>query len=241
MAKKDFFLLADTETTQDNLVADFGAIICDRQGNVVNQIAVMVDGIFTDKEKHPLFFDSKLGSDALWSRSGADRRYDVYNRMIASGSRMIASVNAINNWLAKAAIAYSPVLTAYNLPFDMGKCINTGIDLTVFDRSFDLMAVAQQAMIKNKKFLTFCLENHLFNNPTKLGNMTVQMKAETVGNFLSGMVEVEPHTSLEDVMFFELPILIHVLKHTSLRKILDLQMKGISWQNRQVKDLYKVR
>lgn len=241
MAKKDYFLLADTETTQDNLVADFGAIICDRQGNIVNQCAVMVDGVFTDKENHPLFFDSKLGPDALWSRSGADRRYDVYNRMIASGSRMIASVNAINNWLAKAAVQYSPVLTAYNLPFDLGKCANTGIDLTLFNRSFDLMAVAQNAMVKNKRFLTFCLVNHLFNNPTKLGNMTVQMKAETIGNFLSGMVEVEPHTALEDVIFFELPILIHVLKNTTLKKILSLEQKSLSWQKRQVKDLYKVR
>ena len=38
MAKRDYFLIVDTETTQTDMVADFGAIICDRKGNIYNLI-----------------------------------------------------------------------------------------------------------------------------------------------------------------------------------------------------------
>ena len=85
MAKKQHFLIIDTETTQDNLVADFGAVICDRKGRIQTQCAVMVDGIFTDSHNHPLFFDSSAKSDALWSRKGADRRYAKYQEMVTDG------------------------------------------------------------------------------------------------------------------------------------------------------------
>ena len=99
MSKKQYFLIVDTETTQNNLVADFGAVIVDRKGKIITQCAVMVDGIFTDSENNPLFFDSKADGSALWSRSSADKRYRAYTQMVANGSRMIASVAAINRWL----------------------------------------------------------------------------------------------------------------------------------------------
>ena len=241
MAKKDYFLLIDTETTQNQLVADFGAIICDRKGQIFNQCAVMVDGIYTDSVNNPLFFDSKAPSSALWSKESADKRYQVYNAMIKEGSRMIASVAGINSWLAKAKAQYNPILTAYNLSFDSGKCLNSLINLTLFDRNFDLMAVAQNMVLKDKKFLRFCLKNHLFSNRTKLGNMVFQMKAETLGNYYSRVINKEPHTALEDVTFFELPILLQVLKKYSVRKILNKNWSSVAWQNRQVKDFYKVK
>ncbi len=239
--KKDYFLLMDTETTQDQKVADFGAIICDRKGKVYNQCGIMVDGIFTDSENHPLFFDSKQPEDALWSKESADKRYAIYNGMIKEGSRMIASVAGINSWLAKAKAQYNPILTAYNLPFDLGKCHNTNIDLTLFDRNFCLMAVAQNMVKNDKKFLKFCLDNHLFGNRTGLGNMVFQMKAETLGNFICGTLEHEPHTALEDVIFWELPILKHVFKKYSVRKVLETKFRSVAWQDRQVKDFYKVK
>ena len=239
--KKDYFLLVDTETTQNQLVADFGAVICDRKGNIVNQCAVMVDGVFTDKEKNHLFFDSSAPSTALWSRDSADVRYEIYDRMIKNGSRLIGSVAAINNWISKAIAVYNPILTAYNLPFDLGKCRNTGIDLTAFNRSFCLMAVAQNLALRDRSFLQFCLDNHLFGNRTGLGNMVFQMKAETLGNYIAGTLEHEPHTALEDVIFWEIPILKWVFKKYSVRKVLSEQWSSIAWQNRQVKDFYKVK
>ena len=66
MSKKQYFLIVDTETTQNDLVADFGAVIVDRKGKIITQCAVMVDGIFTDSENNPLFFDSRADGSALW-------------------------------------------------------------------------------------------------------------------------------------------------------------------------------
>ena len=93
--KKSHFLIIDTETTQTDLVADFGAVVVDRRGNILNQCGVLTGGIFTDPATHPLFFTSD--SDGIWSKDGQDKRYKAYRRMLKSGSRMIASVNAINN------------------------------------------------------------------------------------------------------------------------------------------------
>jgi hypothetical protein len=141
MAKKDYFLIVDTETTQDNLVADFGGVICDRTGKVYTQIAVLVKDIYTDSENHPLFH---LYGDAgdLWSKAGLPKRYNHYNSMVESGTRMIASVSSINRWLDKAKAEYNPILTAYNLAFDVGKCENTAIDLTMLDMRFCLWYAA---------------------------------------------------------------------------------------------------
>lgn len=239
--RKNYFLLVDTETTQNQKVADFGAVICDRKGNIYNQCAVMVDGIYTDKESNPLFFDSNAAPDALWSKDSADLRYIKYDGMVKEGSRMIASIAGINSWLAKAKAQYNPILTAYNLPFDLDKCLNTNIDLSLFDRNFCLMAVAQNMVLKDKGFLQFCLDNHFFGNRTNLGNMVFQMKAETLGNYFQGTLDHEPHTALEDVIFWELPILKKVFQKYSVKKILSENWAGVAWQNRQVKDFYKVK
>ena len=123
--KKDYYLIIDTETTINDKVADFGAVICDRKGNIVDQCAVLVNGLFGID---PLFYIAKEEASSLWSNQGKDRRYDRYNEMLENGTRMLASVNAINNWLNRVAGKYNPILTAYNLPFDMDKCNKTGID-----------------------------------------------------------------------------------------------------------------
>jgi hypothetical protein len=239
--KKQYFMLVDTETTQDQLVADFSAVICDRKGKIYSSCAVLVDGIFTDSENHPLFFDSTAPAETLWSRETADKRYSVYNEMVKNGSRMVASVAGINSWILKAVNQYNPTLTAYNLPFDLGKCLNTGIDFSSINGKFCLMAVAQNLAIKDRQFLQFCLDNHFFGNRTKFGNMVFQMKAETLGNYINGTLDHEPHTALEDVIYWEIPILKWVFKKLSLRKIMNTHWSGVAWQNRQVRDFYKVK
>ena len=91
MAKKDWFLIHDTETTQDQKVADFGAVVVDRKGNIDAQCAVLVKDIYTDSENHPLFFTSD--PEGIWSKQGQDKRYSKYNAMLENGSRMISLIN----------------------------------------------------------------------------------------------------------------------------------------------------
>ena len=56
MAKKQFFLIIDTETTQCDNVADFGAVVCDRQGNIFEHCAVLVN----DFKNEQLFHNAEL-------------------------------------------------------------------------------------------------------------------------------------------------------------------------------------
>lgn len=236
---KDYFLIVDSESTQDELVADFGAVVCDKKGNIVAQCGVMVNGVFTNPTDHPLFFDKSAPKNALWSKDSADRRYAKYTRMIESGARMVASPAAINRWLDKVKAQFNPVLTAYNLSFDLGKCANTGIDLTQFDRSFCLWNAAYTQWAHTKKYRSAVLAMHAFNAPTAAGNMTYKTNAETMTRFVVGnySLEDEPHTALEDALYYELPILVALLKKRSTKWLLN-ETHAYNWRSVQVKDWF---
>jgi hypothetical protein len=238
MGKKTYFLIADTETTQDSLVADFGAVVCDRKGKIVNQCAILVNGVYTDFENHPLFFTSD--PDGIWSQAGQDRRYVTYTNMLKSGSRMLASIPAINKWLAKCNILYNPILTAYNLPFDIGKCQNTGIDLSIFERRFCLWSASVTQWAHTRAYRNLVLQLHAFNSPTELKNMTFKTNAETMARYALGhpTLQDEPHTALEDVIYYELPILRKLCKARSVKWLL-YDTDPYNWRNVQVKDWYK--
>lgn len=240
MSKKQFFIIIDTETTQDQKVADFGAVVCDRKGKIVNQCGILIDGIFTDRETHPLFFDSKAPNDALWSRDSADRRYDIYNQMVKNGTRMLATVPAVNSWLAKAKEAYNPVMTAYNLPFDVDKMRNTGIDCGMFDRHFCLWSAAFTQYAHSKNYRNFVLQCHAFNATTKHGNATYKTNAEIMARYVTGnpTLEDEPHTALEDIIFYELVILRKILKARSLDWLMN-DLMPYNWRKCQLRDAFK--
>ncbi len=235
---KNYFCIIDTETTQDSLVADFAAVIVDRKGNVMSQCAVLVNGVFTDMEKHPLFYTS--GDDsALWAKAGLPARYDRYNRMVENGSRMVCSVAAINRWIDKAIATYDPIVTAYNFAFDREKCANTGIDLTGFRTSFCLWQAAYSQYAHTKNYRKMVLALHAFNAPTSKGNMTFKTNAETMARFVTGNLDLEdePHTALEDVIFYELPILVKLFKSKSVKKVLE-NAQPYNWRDCQVKDWF---
>ena len=227
MSKKQFFAILDTETTINDTVADFGIIIVDREGKIFNQCAVLVRGHFDAME----LFHDKTKND-IWGYAGLEKRKNQYNAMLDSGVRMLASVNAINKWINQAIGKYNPTLTAYNLAFDLSKCANTGIDLTGFNNKFCLWQAAIGNICHTKKFKSFALENHAFNNCTKNGNMTFKTNAEIVCGFINNNIIDEPHTALEDARDFELPILTNIIKKR------DWQNKIVpyAWQDFQVKN-----
>ena len=229
MAKKQFFAILDTETTIVNTVADFAIIICDREGKIYNQCAVMVKDHYG---KFELFHD-KAAND-IWGYAGLERRKSNYIDMLNSGKRMLASVNAINNWVNQAIGKYNPTLTAYNLAFDKDKCKNTGIDLSVFNNEFCLWQAAVGNICNTKAYKQFILENHAFNRPTEHGNMTFKTNAEVVCGFIKGTIETEPHTALCDARDFELPILLEILKK---RKWQD-KITPYNWREYQVNQHY---
>lgn len=230
MAKKQYFLVVDTETTITDKVADFGAVIVDRNGKIAAQCGVMVQGVFGVDS---LFFDKN--NDGIWARTSVERRTNAYSDMLNAGTRMLASTAAINRWLEKAVGKFDPELTAYNLPFDVSKCANTGIDLTMFSRRFCLWAAAVGNICNKKPYRQFVLDNHRFNQPTDKGNMTFKTDAETVTGFLSGQMTEEPHTSIEDIIGYEVPTLAHILKIKGWRE----KMIAYNWRSHQVKDHFK--
>jgi hypothetical protein len=222
MPAKQFFLILDTETTVNDTVADFGAVIVDRKGNIQTQCAVLVKNHF---DSFDLFYDPK--DNGFWGKLAAVKRKESYIEMMNSGSRMLATTASINRWLEKAIGKYNPVLTAYNLPFDTSKCANTNIDLTGFSDRFCLWAAAVGNICKSKAYKAFALENHLFNAPTEKGNMTYKTNAEAVTGFLNGAFTLEPHTAIEDAIYFELPILKTILKRRIGKKKLSRTIGAI--------------
>ena len=234
MSKKDYYLIIDTETTMTDKVADFGAVICDRKGNIINQCAVLVRGVFGID---PLFYISSDSANSLWSKQGKDRRFDRYNEMVESGNRMIASVTSINNWLERARREYNPILTAYNLPFDVDKMEKTGINSTQFEKRFCLWRAAFNKWGMTRKYKNFVMSIHAFNPPTGLGNMSYQTNAEVMTRFITNQPELqnEPHTAIEDVIGYELPILKQLVKTTKKKDFMNSEL-AFDWRKVQVKD-----
>lgn len=232
MAKKQHFLIIDTETTITDKVVDFGAVICDRHGNIVNQCAVLVNSIFGVDD---LFFDKN--ADGIWSKASIARRMGNYTTMLDTGARMLASIHAINRWLERANAKYTPTLTAYNIAFDNGKCANTGIDLSMFENRFCLWAAAVGNICNTKAYRQFVLENHLFNTRTKHGNMTFSTTAEAVTGYLTGSMSDEPHTSLEDIIGYEMPTLVHILKKKGWKE----KVTPYSWNAHQVNQHFQAK
>ena len=232
MAAKQYFIIIDTETSITDKVADFGAVVCDRKGEIFAQCGIMVSGVFGVDS---LFYDKT--AKGIWSLESVARRMTRYNEMLNSGSRMLASVNAINIWLAKAVGKYNPTLTAYNLAFDNSKCANTLIDLTIFKNRFCLWQAAVGNICNTKKYREFVLQNHLFNNRTEKGNMTFSTTAETVTGYLNGIMTEEPHTSLEDIIGYELPTLVHILKKRDWKD----KVTPYDWNKHQLRNHFEAK
>jgi len=213
---RHFYLIVDTETTKKQTVADFGAVIVTKQGEIVERFGAMVLGHFGTL---PLFADATAPDSALWSEQSAKRREKDYYSMLDTGERSIASPALINQWLVRVNAQYAPVLTAYNLAFDLGKCRNTRIDLGIFAQSFCLMKAAKRQIGTLAEYHDFCHDNRFLTLALRKPSMT----ADTMAKFILGVsLEDEPHTALEDAQFYEAPILTKILESVTRKQLLEL-------------------
>ena len=229
MAKKEFFCIVDSETTINDKVFDFAAVVCDRHGNIQNQCAIIVN----EFSQEDLFYDNRI---AEWSKANAAKKREMYAAMVKDGRRMVAGYAAVNRWLEKVIAKYNPMLTAYNLAFDSGKCANSGIDLTGFANRFCLWHLSSELFAKKKAYKAFALENHYFGNRTEKGNMVITTNAEKMAHFVKGEYNKEPHTALEDIIDFELPIMVACLKKRDWKNQCNT---AYSWRDYIVKNHYK--
>ena len=113
------YLLVDTETTVKQTVADFGAVVMSKQGKIVEQFGALINGHFGTL---PLFSNPTAKPEDFWSTQMAHRRHKHYDALLDQGQRSICSPTLVNLWLARILGQYNPVVTAYNLSFDLGKC-----------------------------------------------------------------------------------------------------------------------
>lgn len=236
MARKQFYLVIDTETTIAETVADFGALVVDRKGVIFNQCAVLVKNHF---DKHDLFYHrSDKEQKSFWSFQNMQVRKTKYFEMVDNGQRLLASVQAVNNWLLRVIGQYPNIaLTAYNLPFDLRQCENTKIDLSAFVNRFCLWDAAIGNICELKQYKQFCLDNHLFNPVTEKGNCTYKTTAEAVYSFINQGMLTEPHTALEDCIIEACSILPEIVKRKKWRE----KSKPYNWRNVQLKDNFTVK
>jgi len=206
----------DTETTKRGTVADFGAVVMTKQGQLVEQFGAMVHGHFG---KLPLFSDPSADSSAFWSEQSAQRRAKNYDDMLEAGERSISSVGLINQWLAGINARYAPVLTAYNIAFDFGKCRNTRINLGIFNSRFCLMKAAKRQIGALAEYHEFCNAYGFLTAKRRDPSMT----ADTMAKFIFGLdLPDEPHTALEDARDYEAPILTKILESVTRKQLLEI-------------------
>ena len=213
---KHYYIIVDTETTRRDTVADFGAVVVDRKGKIVDQFGALVLGHFG---KFALFSDPSLDSSEFWSDQSAQRRQKNYEAMLEAGQRSISSPALIQQWLWATNARYAPVLTAYQLSFDFGKCEKTRINLGIFSERFCLMKAAKRQIGTLAEYHAFCNANGFLTAKRRDPSMT----ADTMAKFILGVsLEDEPHTALEDSQFYEAPILTKILESVTRKQIMEL-------------------
>ena len=195
-SKKQFHTIVDCETTNDNLVADFGAVVVDRNGKVWAEFGALLD----DSNFH----------FALGSKKKVQEKY---NRLMELGYRCDANVAYINNWLNFVRETFNPTLTAYNIGFDMGKCRNTGINLDQFKDRFCLMKLAKSVIVETPEYQAWAYAENMLT--PSLGKPSA--KADAVAKYLDPTLPDEPHTALEDARDYEALILNHCI-HSPLSR-----------------------
>jgi len=233
---KNYYLIIDTETTMNDNVVDFGAVVCDRKGRIQTQAGVLLGDVYYDRANNALFHFK--GEKGFWNPARLEERYSAYDRMIENGTRMLASASAINRWLERVRGEFNPILTAYNLAFDSSKCQKTGIDLSIFSERFCLWHAAAAKWGKSKAYRQNILDTVSFNSPTDKGNMSYQTNADTMARFIIGPdLPPEPHTALEDIIGYELPILMALVKRTPKKDYLN--PPPYNWKEYQVREHFK--
>jgi len=236
MAKPNLYLIIDTETTEFSHVADFAGVVVNSKGEILDQFSCLVAEYYQTER---LFFD-KNSPLAIWTLAGLKRRKNNYEMMLASGERVLSSINAVNCWLTQIKERYSNKhnlrITAYNYAFDLDKCSKSGINLSGFN-TFCLWQAALGNITHKRAYKNHVLENHLFNKVTKSRNATYSTNAENVAWFCKGFFEQEKHEALSDILDFELAILLKVIKSKNWYK----NSMSYSWHKHQLRDHYKVR
>ena len=202
---KHTYLIVDCETTytkgQEDTVADFGAVIVDRENNVLSEIGALV---LEEKNK-----------DFHWALGNKKMIQQKYKNLVNAGKRTTQSVAEINDWLTETNAKYNPVLTAYNIGFDMGKCRNTGIYLDQFSQRFCLWAAAKASICLTPEYAEWCEENMMYTPSGRLST-----KADMVAQYLDPTLPPEPHTALEDARDYESVILNDIIHTPSTRKMI---------------------
>ena len=213
---KHYYIIVDTETTRRDTVADFGAVVVDRKGKIVDQFGALVLGHFG---KFALFSDPSLDDSEFWSDQSAQRRQKNYEAMLEAGQRSISSPALIQQWLWATNARYAPVLTAYQLSFDFGKCEKTRINLGIFSESFCLMKAAKKSIGVLADYQDFCRDNFLLTKKLRKPQMTADAMAKYIIG--EGLAD-EPHTALEDARDYEAAILHYLLRSHSRKQLLEL-------------------
>lgn len=241
--RKQYFFICDTETTCKDTIADFAGIIVDKKGKIYQQIAVLVDGHYG---KFKLFHDAR-NAEEIWTLTGLRKRNEVYKNMLNSGDRMMASPQAINKWL-KLAIGTYPnlVFTAYNSKFDLGKMKKTGIhfadpnlsyeqlvhlekmgeNVHGFHDYFCLMYAAQNEVKGKKDYVQHCLDRKWVTP-----KLNLRTNAECMAEYVQDRkLPSEPHTALEDVLYYELSIFEWLINKKPYQKFNQQAYNWRDWQ-----------
>jgi len=222
--KKQFFIIVDTETTMPTggkpaHVADFAAVICDRKGNIVKQMAVLTP--FFQHEK--LFYNRDSG---FFGVQNLILRTNKYLDMVKKGERRLANIQAINGWLLQAKKMYNPTLTAYNLPFDKNACEKSGIHLR-FKKEFCLWQEATRIFAGRVSYI-----NHVLEHKAISAKLNIQTNADTMSKFLSvKKLGDEPHTALEDIINHEILIFKEIMRAKK-----GIKRQPYNWRNHALID-----
>jgi len=132
---------------------------------------------------------------------------------------------SINAELALIACNYNPTFVSYNLQFDWGACLKSGIPVDKFFKSSEcLMLRCAELVLPRRGYKMECLKRGWFSTRN-----FQKFSAESVYKYVSGnYAYIEPHTAMEDLETCEKQLFLWMLRQKQSFKNNPIIWKDIS-------------
>ena len=222
MARKQYFAIIGTTITKQGTVADFSIIICDRNGRIFNQCAVLVNGHFDNFD----MLDNDDIDDTL-IRQGKRLSINEYNEMLNKGRRMLVSIRAINSWIAQVYGKYTPTLIGYNLQSHLESCEKTGIDLSLLSDGFCLKKAISNNICNTNKYRDYLTKKLDASTNQSDSDMRSESDLERILEFVTGKKVESQRSSLENIRDAQIPLLCEILKKKGWKNEVAISSKAI--------------
>ena len=187
---RKYYLVFDSETTINGTIYE-AAFILGYYNKAYNFIQVKNLNVILKEQLNDELFHNK-DNLTFFGYKNLQKRHEFYSTAIENGTIQVKSVAGVQSWLDKCYRVYSPVLLSYNIAFDIGAAVRSGLDVSRFESR--CIWAASTVFFKRSGYIKYCIKNRLFSPKA-----VMRTSCEALLPYL-GWNEQHTHKAIDDVI-----------------------------------------